>query len=76
MTNTIGKQTTEASTDNDIQWWTNILENCNEIDKIPSLLHEEVSPPLINGVGNSMQQGQTDGWDDFSLDIDPWDLLN
>ncbi|KAM3340269.1 transcription factor MYB1-like [Capsicum galapagoense] len=58
---------TTSSMDHGIQWWTSLLENCNEIYKTQSLL---------NGGGNSFQQGQNDGWDDFSLDIDLWDLLD
>ncbi|XP_049401373.1 transcription factor MYB1-like [Solanum stenotomum] len=75
-----------SSIDDGVQWWTNLLENCNEIEeevavtnfeKTPTmLLHEEISPPLINGEGNSMQQGQSHDWDDFSTDIDLWNLLN
>ncbi|XP_059296593.1 transcription factor MYB1-like [Lycium ferocissimum] len=76
------KQTSEASTDNGYQWWASLLENCNEIeeavadDTTPTiLLHEEKTPPL-NGGANCMLKGQSDGWDDFSVDIDIWSLLN
>nr|WDP81124.1 ANT1-like protein [Solanum lycopersicum] len=81
------KQTRDASIDNGDEWWENLLENCNddvEEDEevvinyektLTSLLHEEITPPL-NGGGNFMQQGQSDGWDDFFVDIDIWDLLN
>ncbi|OIT20086.1 PREDICTED: transcription factor MYB113-like [Nicotiana attenuata] len=79
----------DAPTDHGIQWWTSLLDNCNEIEeaaavgsinleennKLLSLLHEEISPP-INGVSNCMQEGQSGNWDDFSVDIDLWDLLN
>ncbi|KAM3287845.1 transcription factor MYB1-like [Capsicum chacoense] len=42
-------------------------KNCNEIDKTPCFL---------NGGGNAMQQGQSDGgWGEFSMD-DIWNLLN
>ncbi|KAK6778447.1 hypothetical protein RDI58_025165 [Solanum bulbocastanum] len=75
-----------SSIDDGVQWWTNLLENCNEIEeevavtnfeKTPTmLLHDEISPPLINGEGNSMQLGQSYDWDDFSTDIDLWNLLS
>lgn len=72
-----------TSIDDGVQWWTSLLEDCNEIEEeeaavrrfeeenklLPSLLQEETkSPP--------MQQGQSDGWDNFSVDIDLWNLLN
>ncbi|XP_015089442.1 transcription factor MYB113-like [Solanum pennellii] len=85
------KQTRDASIDNGDEWWANLLENCNnDVEEeeeeggggvtnyektLTSLLHEEITPPL-NGGGNFMQQGQSDGWDDFFVDIDIWDLLN
>ncbi|XP_049401378.1 transcription factor MYB1-like [Solanum stenotomum] len=83
------KQTPDASIDKGDQWWANLLENCNNVEEeegggggvtnyektLTSLLHEEITPPL-NGGGNFMQQGQSDGWDDFFVDIDIWDLLN
>ncbi|KAJ8570835.1 hypothetical protein K7X08_037807 [Anisodus acutangulus] len=72
--NICGKPTgeTTSSIDEGVQWWTSLLENCNEIEeavgsfdeenKLPSLLHEKNSPP--------MQKGQSDGWDEL------WNLLN
>nr|SCA40126.1 transcription factor [Solanum commersonii] len=78
----------EASKDNnDMQWWANILENCNDIEEeeaertLPSCkeincneIHK--NPSLLHDGGNSMQQGQGDGgWDEFALD-DIWNLLN
>nr|QCS14089.1 R2R3-MYB AN2 [Lycium ruthenicum] len=70
-----------TSVDEGVQWWTSLLENCNETEEeaeafgsfdeenmLQSLLHEEISPP--------MQQGQSGNWDDFSADIDLWNLLN
>ncbi|XP_015160236.1 transcription factor R2R3-MYB isoform X1 [Solanum tuberosum] len=78
----------EASKDNnDMQWWANILENCNDIGEgeaertLPSCKEincNEIdkAPSLLHDGGNSMQQGQSDGgWDEFSLD-DLWNLLN
>nr|AVT28142.1 anthocyanin positive MYB activator [Solanum nigrum] len=67
-------ENTSSSIDNDgVEWWTSLLENCNEIEEenklLPNLLHEENNSTL-------MQQGQNDGWDDFSADIDLWNLLN
>ncbi|MCE2055671.1 hypothetical protein HAX54_043166 [Datura stramonium] len=81
-----GETTSSSMDDHGVQWWTSLLGNCNEIEeeeaavtnyeKTPTLLmHEEISPPL-NGEGDSMQQGQTDDWDDFSVDIDLWNLLD
>nr|ACI42789.1 anthocyanin 1 [Solanum pimpinellifolium] len=100
------KQTPDASMDNVDPWWINLLENCNddiEEDEevvinyektLTSLLHEEISPPLNIGEGNSMQQGQIshENWgefslnlppmqqgvqnDDFSAEIDLWNLLD
>ncbi|XP_055808154.1 transcription factor MYB113-like [Solanum dulcamara] len=67
-------ETTSSSIDNDgVEWWTSLLENCNEIEEeaaavrsfdeenklLPNLLHEENNSPL-------MRQGESDGWDDFS----------
>ncbi|PHT36353.1 Transcription factor [Capsicum baccatum] len=74
---------TSSTIDDGVQWWTSLLENCKEIEEdvaavgifeeknklVPSLLHDE-----INSL--TMQQGQSDGWDDFSADIDLWNLLN
>ncbi|KAK4377547.1 hypothetical protein RND71_003843 [Anisodus tanguticus] len=72
--NICGKPTgeTTSSIDEGVQWWTSLLENCNEIEeavgsfdeenKLPSSLHEKNSPP--------MQKGQSDGWDEL------WNLLN
>uniref|UniRef100_M1B3G2 Transcription factor R2R3-MYB n=1 Tax=Solanum tuberosum TaxID=4113 RepID=M1B3G2_SOLTU len=78
----------EASKDNnDMQWWANILENCNDIGEgeaertLPSCKEincNEIdkAPSLLHEGGNSMQQGQGDGgWDEFALD-DIWNLLN
>ncbi|KAK4377551.1 hypothetical protein RND71_003847 [Anisodus tanguticus] len=72
-TSTSEKQTT----DNEVQWWATLLENCNEIEEeAPTImLHEEKLAPL-NGGADCMLKGQSDGWDDFSLDIDIWNLLN
>ncbi|XP_060174502.1 transcription factor MYB114-like [Lycium barbarum] len=55
----------EASTDNDIQWWANIMENCNEIEEEAATKR---TPSLL-------QEGQSDGWDEFPVD-DIWNLLN
>ncbi|KAM3340264.1 transcription factor like [Capsicum galapagoense] len=74
---------TSSTIDDGVQWWTSLLENCKEIEEdvaavgifeeknklVPSLLHDE-----INSL--TMQQGQSDGWDDCSADIDLWNLLN
>nr|AIP93873.1 anthocyanin R2R3-MYB transcription factor [Solanum melongena] len=86
---TSDKQTTDASMDNGDQWWKSLLENFNDdavegeeeavtnYEKtLTSLLHEEISSPPLNGGGNSMQQEQCDNWDDFSADIDLWNLLD
>lgn len=70
-----------------VQWWTNLLENCNEFEHevdvtnyektSTRLLHEEISPPLGNGeASNFMQRRQSDDWDDFSFDVDLWNLLD
>nr|ADQ00388.1 PURPLE HAZE [Petunia x hybrida] len=80
------KPMAEESRHDGVQWWTSLLANCNEndetavenmsYDKLPSLLHEEISPTINGGISNCMQEGQT-GWDDFSVDIDHlWNLLN
>uniref|UniRef100_A0AAU7YEU6 Transcription factor MYB113 n=1 Tax=Solanum aculeatissimum TaxID=267265 RepID=A0AAU7YEU6_SOLAA len=80
-------ETTSSSKDDGVEWWTNLLENCNEFEHevdvtnyektSTTLLHEEVSPQLINGgASNSMQQRQSDDWDDFSFDVDLWKLLD
>ncbi|KAK4377546.1 hypothetical protein RND71_003842 [Anisodus tanguticus] len=62
--NICGKPTGETTSyiDEGVQWWTSLLENCNEIEeavgsfdeenKLPSSLHEKNSPP--------MQKGQSD----------------
>ncbi|XP_059296599.1 transcription factor MYB1-like [Lycium ferocissimum] len=69
-----------TSIDEGVQWWTSLLENCNEIEEakavgsfneenmLPSMLHDKISPP--------MQQGQSGNLDDFSADIDLWNLLD
>ncbi|KAL3356891.1 hypothetical protein AABB24_017512 [Solanum stoloniferum] len=94
------KQTPDALMENVDQWWTNLLENCNddveeeeEEEEEAVTNYEKTLTSLLNGEGNSMQQGQIshESWgdislnlppmqlgenDDFSAEIDLWNLLD
>ncbi|XP_027767879.1 transcription factor MYB113-like [Solanum pennellii] len=77
-----GETTTLPSSidDDRVEWWTSLLENCNEIEDeeavvlsfeeetklLSNLLHDE------NNNSPIMLQGESDGWDIDLL----WDLLN
>ncbi|XP_049399625.1 transcription factor MYB1-like [Solanum stenotomum] len=77
----MGETTTLSSPidDDGVEWWTSLLENCNEVEDeeavllsfeeenklLPNLLHEENNSPI-------MLQGESDGWDIDLL----WNLLN
>ncbi|KAG5582529.1 hypothetical protein H5410_053156 [Solanum commersonii] len=68
----MGETTTLSSPidDDGVEWWTSLLENCNEVEDeeavllsfeeenklLPNLLHEENNSPI-------MLQGESDGWD-------------
>ncbi|XP_049362664.1 transcription factor MYB1-like [Solanum verrucosum] len=80
------RETTSSSIDDDgdgVKWWTDLLENWKEFEEeaaavlsfeeenklLPNLLYEEHN-------STTMQHGENVGWDDFSVDIDLWNLFN
>ncbi|XP_049401374.1 transcription factor MYB1-like [Solanum stenotomum] len=77
------KQTSYGLMENVDQWWTNLLENyCNddveeeEEEEEAVTNYEKTLTSLLNGEGNSMQQGQIshESWGDISLNLPPMQL--